>query len=78
MNESIHSRLCIFACSHERLCYVDILDYYEANEDALEFEEFLEAISVIALHQNADPYLPIATRIEEYLMDLVAKNTKIF
>jgi len=50
----------------------------DANEDALEFEEFLEAISVIALHQNADPYLPIATRIEEYLMDLVANNTKIF
>lgn len=50
----------------------------DSCEDALEFEEFLEAISVIALHQYADPYLPIATRIEEYLMNLVEQNSKIF
>jgi len=47
------------------------------DEDALSFEEFLEAISVVALHTNADPYLPIATRIERFLVEeLVAKNKK--
>ena len=38
------------------------------SEQEIDFESFIEVLVVIAIYKKPDPYLPVSTRVEEFLL----------